>query len=211
MPIVRGETCRVCGRPIRVKRGALLPRKHLCYTCTHWEPRFAIARSAVIYDDFIRDLISRFKYEGQVTLGQALGRVLAQEVKGCSALNSYREIIPIPLHPETADKRSFNQALILAEEVADKTHRRVISDALVRLPGSALQHTLSGWKRKQGLAGQFHVTRPELVRGKKILLIDDILTTGSTLNEAAAALIKAGARRVAAATLAIGISEKDGF
>ncbi len=153
----------------------------------------------------------RFKYEGQIGLGKALGRLMAARLVDFSELKSYKLLIPIPLHPETAVSRSFNQALILATQVADKRNRRLAPHVLRRLPGSALQHTLSGRQRRQGLAGEFYVADPAPINGQRVLLIDDVLTTGSTLSEAARVLRRAGAKEVAGYTLAIGLSEKDGY
>lgn len=156
-------------------------------------------------------MIQRFKYGGDLRLGQAFGRLMAGHLQRFPELRSYKLIIPIPLHPETASERSFNQALILAQEIADKRHMKIAKDVLHRLPGSALQHTLTAWQRKQGLAGEFYLKNPGPVKGKKVLLIDDIMTTGSTLSEAARVLLRAGAKGVAGFTLAVGISEKDGY
>lgn len=159
----------------------------------------------------MRALIHRFKYQADLDLGRALGRVMAQQVDRYPILKKYQKIIPIPLHPEAANRRTFNQALILADQVADVTKGRVYPDVLLRLPGSALQHTLGRRQRKQGLAGEFFLARPELVGGQKILLIDDILTTGNTLSQAARVLLRGGATEVAAFTLAIGITVQDGY
>lgn len=200
--------CARCGRPLASRSAA---GKQLCYTCTRTEPRFRLSRSALVYTEEARALIHRFKYEGQVELGKALGRLMAARLGNYPELGRYKVVVPIPLHPETAVSRTFNQALILAAQVADKRNRRLVPYVLQRLPGSALQHTLSGRQRRQGLAGEFYVADPAPIKGRRILLIDDVLTTGSTLSEAARVLLRAGAKEVAGYTLAIGLAEKDGY
>jgi ComF family protein len=111
-------------------------------------------------------------------------------------------IIPVPLHPWRLWYRRYNQAALLAQSIAQQTGRHYNPDQLIRIRHTQLQGHLSKKHRYRNVAGVFKVTNPLEIKNKKILLIDDVLTTGATLESCTTTLLKAGAQEVSVLTLA---------
>lgn len=111
-------------------------------------------------------------------------------------------VLPVPLFPTRQRERSYNQAALLAEELAQRIDRRFDEQSLVRIRKTETQTHFNAVKRRENMAGAFSVARPEWVRQRCVLLVDDVMTTGATLHECAKALKKAGACKVWALTVA---------
>lgn len=155
--------------------------------------------SAALFAPPLREAIHAFKYEGVPQLAVAFGQHMAAawRASGLSA----DAIVPTPLHSTRQRKRGFNQSERLAQQVAALTNMALIADGLRRARRTEQQAHLSASERKANVAGAF-IARPDRVQGLSILVVDDVLTTGATLAECAAALYAAGARQVTALTLA---------
>jgi competence protein ComFC len=152
----------------------------------------------------VRDLIHRFKYGGEVWLGSLLSDVLAQglldpRLRG----RSFDAVVPVPLHPLRKREREFNQAEVLSRELARKSEL-TFCEALERVRYTVTQTHFDRRRRMQNLRNAFTVHRNATVQGKDVLLIDDVLTTGSTLDECSRVLLAAGAQSVRALTVARG-------
>ena len=152
----------------------------------------------------LRVLIHRFKYGGEVWIGDLLSDFLMQglrdsRLKGCS----FDAVVPVPLHPLRRREREFNQAEVLSRELARKSNL-AFSDPLERLRYTVTQTHFDRRRRMQNLRDAFKLRRNATVQGKDLLLVDDVLTTGSTLDECARVLLTAGARSVRALTVARG-------
>ncbi|MCX5694120.1 MAG: hypothetical protein NT014_03120 [Candidatus Omnitrophica bacterium] len=111
-------------------------------------------------------------------------------------------IIPIPLHSSRKREREFNQAEILSQEVANEFGKRVLANVLIRIKPTKTQTEFTFQQRCRNIEGCFMVTKPELINNTNLLLVDDVLTTAATANEAAKCLKAAGARKVLFLTLA---------
>ena len=111
-------------------------------------------------------------------------------------------IIPVPLHKSRLREREFNQAEILSQEVGKEFNKMILTDALIRSKPTKTQTELAIGERRQNVEKSFRVSRPEIIRDANLLLIDDVLTTGATSNEAARSLKEAGAKIVLLLTLA---------
>jgi len=111
-------------------------------------------------------------------------------------------VIPIPMHKSRQREREFNQAEILSQEVAREFNKKILTDLLIRVKPTKTQTELTFQKRCQNVEKCFSITKPELIKDTDLLLIDDVLTTGATSNEAARCLKEAGARKVLLLTLA---------
>lgn len=111
-------------------------------------------------------------------------------------------IIPVPLHPEKEKKRGFNQAGLLARELATRTQIKLVEDQLVKVRRTLAQTSLEAKGREKNLKGAFEVRNKEKIKDKIVLLVDDVFTTGSTLQACSLALRKAGALEVRALTVA---------
>ena len=152
----------------------------------------------------LRVLIHRFKYGGEVWIGDLLSDFLMQglrdsRLKGCS----FDAVVPVPLHPLRRREREFNQAEVLSRELARKSNL-AFSDPLERLRYTVTQTHFDRRRRMQNLRDAFGLRRRAPVQEKDVLLVDDVLTTGSTLDECARVLLEAGARSVRALTVARG-------
>lgn len=174
---------------------------HYCGPCLTKPPYFSKARAILRYDDESAKLIHAFKYGGK-TVARSTFCALAKRAAPFADLAPPELIVPVPLHRERLQSRGFNQALVLARFLFARERRRIAVNLLRRNRWTEPQTTLSGKERRQNLQGAFTVTKPEKVFGRRILLIDDVFTTGTTLNECAKILIENGAAQVEALTLA---------
>ena len=143
-----------------------------------------------------------FKYRGRKDLSVFLSREMARELERFPELSAYKFIVAVPLHPAKLRERGFNQAELLAGGLAPAAGLFHLEGAAARLRDTRSQTTLSKAERRANMAGAFGAAKPELVKGRSILLVDDVATTLATLEALAAALKNAGAKAVAAYTLA---------
>lgn len=176
----------------------------LCRTCTDRTPPFAAARALAVFEGSVRTAVHRLKYQGRRELGPVLGRMLAAFVREAPALGEADLVVPVPLHASRERERGFNPALLLAAAVAEALDLPLLPSGLERTVPTAPQSALGLRQRWANVAGAFSVpaTGAGMVRGRAVLLVDDVMTSGATAAECAAALRRAGAGRVAVVTLA---------
>lgn len=153
-----------------------------------------------LYEDPVKEVIHRFKYQGNTACLPSFGR-MARNMPELAAMADADWIVPVPLHPKRLRERGFNQALLLARAFFPKD-RRIAHDLLVRTRLTEPQTNFNGNARRRNLKNAFGVVSPHHLHGKKILLIDDVFTTGTTVNECARVLKKNGAAEVMVLTLA---------
>ncbi|MDO8804475.1 MAG: ComF family protein [Elusimicrobiota bacterium] len=188
--------CKACGLPLYDGGGA-------CRDCRGGAPRsLALARSAFVFNPQLRSLVHAFKYRAREDLAGFLAGEMAAALPGFPELAPYSFAVAVPLHPAKRRERGFNQAELLAAGLAARGNLFHLEGAAARTRNTPSQTTLSKGDRKANMAGAFSVGKPELVRGRNILLVDDVATTLATLEELASELKKAGAKSVAAYTLA---------
>jgi len=176
---------------------------HYCGSCLDAPPPFLRHRSFGRYRGALRDVILLYKFRGYAVLG----RVLAE--KSFSALDRDEGLwwgepilVPVPLHPKREKERGFNQSALLARELARRSGLGIEGKVLVRTRNAPPQSTLEAAARARNVRGVFAVKRPERVRGRAVILVDDVYTTGATLKECAGTLLRAGAAEVRGITLA---------
>jgi ComF family protein len=162
---------------------------------------FEEARSFASHEGKLRALVQRLKYDGYRPLARPLARFLAHAAEQLSE-QSFDIVVPVPLHRKRERQRGFNQAEILAKELARLRKIPLGSRDCMRVRDTPPQTGLRAAERRKNVAGAFAVPHPERVQGKRVLLIDDVLTTGATASACAQALRKAGAKGVWVATLA---------
>ena len=188
--------CRWCGKTFPKAAG----NNHLCGYCLQHSWRFTTARSVIQYQGVLTSAIQSFKYgENRSVLSTFVG--LKESLPHLRDMVVPDLILPVPLHPERLRQRGFNQALVLAKAFFPDQQAKIHSSALVRSRRTRPQTGLSGTARRKNIKGAFAVVH-DMVAGRKVLLIDDVFTTGTTVNECARVLCKAGAREVHALTLA---------
>lgn len=165
-------------------------------------PAFDRARAAVLFDAVARDLVHGLKYADRLDLAAPMGRLMAQA--GRELLADAGMLVPVPLHPLRLWRRRFNQAALLARRVSRASGVPVRADLLRRRRATTTQTHLDRAERRANVAGAFHVpaaAAPSLA-GTRVVLVDDVYTTGATLDACARALRQAGAARVDALTFA---------
>lgn len=150
----------------------------------------------------LRQVIHRFKYGRQASLGKPLGRLMAQACQPWERAPGSDLILPVPLHPRRLRWRGFNQSVLLGREVGRAWNVPIDPFILTRKTETAPQSTLSLRERGPNVKGAFAVAPGRSVARMRVLLVDDIYTSGATLNECTGVLLRAGAREVRALTLA---------
>lgn len=205
--------CPQCTAGIRYIRSPLCPRcgipfttpereDRLCGECLVTQRPFAIARAVGLYEDTLLTAIHLFKYRGRIGIGKILGNIMADFAVGIWDMKVFSMIMPVPLHRKRLRERGFNQAVILARRIAKRFSLPLDFLTLRREFFTEPQVGLGYEERSVNVRGAFTVRKAERTTGKRILLVDDVYTTGSTLTECARTLLDAGADSVAVLTLA---------
>ena len=193
-----GGACRVCGAPVPAKT----PHAFVCEACASHPPPYERTCSAMDYAAPFDLLIQAFKYNRATWLAEDFADLLHGAVRAHLDGAAVDSVIPVPLHPNRQRRRGYNQSSILARALARRINRRFDESSLARVRDTPKQSRLSGDERRRNLKGAFAVVRAPFVRGRTILLVDDVTTTGSTLAAAAEPLRAAGAAHIWCATLA---------
>lgn len=204
--LLKSPLCRVCGLPFE----SGVAEDHTCGDCLTSLNRFDLARSCGRYDQGLKHLIHGFKYKNIPQLASPLGVLLAWGFENYFSEHRFDLILPVPLHPRRMRQRGFNQAYLLAREafagkngpIPSRPLPAVECGLLVRARATLPQTGLGRELRRKNLRNAFKVTRPEKVKKRSILLVDDVYTTGATVNECARTLKNAGARKVGVLSLA---------
>lgn len=176
---------------------------HLCGDCLTERPPFTRHRSGGRYEGIVKDLVLLYKYRGFEVLARTLADFVLRGPGGAADLWSGIEaVVPVPLHPAKERKRGFNQAALLARELAGRMGRPVVNKRLIKTRPTSAQTSLQAKERETNLSGVFRVRKAGGLEGKAVLLVDDVYTTGSTLRECSRTLRKAGVEEVRAVTIA---------
>jgi len=194
----RGPVCFCCGRFLE---GA--GEDHLCAKCLDRPPAFSRHRSCGRYDGVLKDLILLFKYGRVPVLSPVLGRFAAESLGAETEVwEGLDYIVPVPLHRKRRRERGFNQSQLLAGDLARIQGLEVLERCLVKVRNAPPQTSLEGSGREGNVRGAYAAKRTRKIAGKRLLIVDDVFTTGSTLRECSRVLMSAGAREVRALTLA---------
>lgn len=185
--------CQSCGIPFSDSYAAHEDGL-ICGACTAHAPAFDRARAVLVYDDNSRSLVTSLKYADRTDLAPALARWMARA--GTSLIDDADIILPVPLHRWRLLMRKYNQSSYLARSISRLTGLPVEYGLLRRVKATQSQGRLSAAARRRNVAAAFSVSRPDQVVGKRVIIVDDVLTTGATLNACAATLRKAGAQAV---------------
>jgi ComF family protein len=195
--------CAVCGIPLK----STAHEGDWCVTCAASPPHFSKARAVARYsprgdddDQVVPSIIRRHKYGLDQSLAHALAECLANPLP--LAGGDYDIVVPVPLHHARLRWRGFNQAAMLGAAVAERLALPLDVATLVRTRATTPQTAQDHRERGLNVHGAFAVRRAPRVAGRRILLVDDVMTTGATADECARTLLEAGARRVDVLTLA---------
>jgi ComF family protein len=190
--------CSRCDRPFPSSIATTYSPHHVCQFCAERPPSYTKAWTLYPYTPPLQHAIRLFKYQGKVSLAAPLASLM---IAGLPPLDSIDVIMPVPLHIGRLRQREFNQSLLLADHIGRRLDIPVAYTNLTRTASTPAQTTLSRKSRLKNLSRVFAVRRPDEVVNRRILLIDDVFTTGTTVNECAKALRRAGSADVFALTL----------
>lgn len=196
-PWITSPLCPLCGRPFMDSAGS---PDHLCGECLRSVFKFNSARSAVLHSGIVRDRVHEFKFGGRLEWVPALAELLAVAYTA-GGFPAPDLVLPVPLHPRRLKQRGFNQSGLLAREFARKLGLAVSFGMLARRHWTEPQTRLNREQRLKNVRGAFEVRAGGDVAGLRVLLLDDVYTTGSTLSECARALKRKKASEVHALTV----------
>ena len=202
--LVAHPFCTICGRPFPDSSG----EDHVCGVCLARNPQFARAHSWACYpreeatEHPLRQVIQKFKYGRKVALGKPLGRLMARGCEEFLLTCKAETIIPVPLHPRRLRWRGFNQSVLLARQIGRAYNLPLDCFALYRKMDTPPQTQLPEEDRRKNMRGAFALSGKTAVKGKCLLLVDDVYTSGATVNECSRVLKQGGARAVFVLTLA---------
>ena len=196
MPFIRAPRCSACGKPLE----AAVDR--LCPDCREYGHDFDQALSVFEYSVSVRELVHRYKYDKEFSLSRTLGFFLSEllQESGWQA----DVIVPVPLHKNRLKSRGFNQATLLGDYLSCHHGIPCMDDLLIRRIDTKTQTGFNRWERAENLRNAFAVVQPDPIRGKNILLIDDVYTTGATADSCSRVLRQSGAQRIYVLTIATG-------
>lgn len=189
-----GENCCPrCGKP---------NPGEICYDCATHDFAFREARALWLYTPSIRALIHALKYQGMTRVAGALLDMAEDGWQDWPIFRDAETIVPIPLHPVRQRQRGYNQAECIARALSHRCGLPVADHAAIRMKATPSQTQLLPDERRKNLESAFHVEKPNAIRGKTVLIVDDVMTTGATVNSLSKALTTCGAREVLVFTIA---------
>ena len=189
MSWITGPKCTCCGYPFPMELS--LPDGAMCPVCASGKCELDWIRSACVYDDVSRAAMLPFKHGGRVHYARFMSRAMIWALRDISDID-VDIVMPVPLARGRLFKRGYNQATLLARPIANVMGVKLDIDSVRRRYRPDMGHK-NARQRAENIHGVFSVTRPDAIRCKKILLVDDVMTTGATFAELRRVLIRAGA------------------
>jgi ComF family protein len=196
---LEGPICPCCGRPFDSRLALAHSPGHVCGPCQVSPPAYDRAFSPYRYEGVLAKAIHLYKYKHRSVLAAPLAQLM---LVWQPRLPTCDIVLPVPLHPSRLRAREYNQALLLAAPIAASLSLPLSLDHLVRVRATLPQTALNRSERADNVRRAFDVRRPQELEDRRVLLIDDVLTTGSTVNECAKALRRAKAKAIVVLTLA---------
>jgi len=198
LKFIKEKTCDKCGKPL--DELYLIGR---CPECISNENYYTKAVSCIEYNELAKKIIYNLKYYKKRYISYHVAEIIFDRLME-SNIYDFDIIVPVPLHKDKERERSFNQASIISKYIGAMTKTHVVNRALIRSKNTLTQNQLTKEERKENLKGAFDVINRDRIKNKNILLIDDIYTTGATINECSKILLENGALDIYVATLATG-------
>ncbi|MDO4541045.1 MAG: ComF family protein [Syntrophomonadaceae bacterium] len=192
----RGPVCDICGRYIAAPG--------LCADCHRERPEFGLARAVGPYEQAYRIAVKVYKFMGRRKLAWPMGKMMAEVILAEPGFWPIDVLVAVPISKNSMDQRGFNQTDLLARQISRHLKIPFVRDAITRVREVSPQRELSREEREQNLKNAFEIRNAAQVAGKRIVLVDDVYTTGSTARECTRDLLDAGAERVSIITWATG-------
>ena len=190
--------CSICCEPFKSNE----EEDHLCEKCLRKRPYYDELRAPYLYEEALMDAIQLIKYSGKSYIIKSLGPILGEFAKIWINNRNDMIIIPVPLHRKKIKERGFNQSALLVKTISPILEIETDFFTLIRTRYTKSQAGLNLDERRKNVKGAFEVRGDKNIKGKSVILVDDVATTGNTLNECARILKKAGAEKVLGLTLA---------
>lgn len=197
---VQPPFCSQCGDPV----SGYIDHEYICSFCADNHPAFDKARSVARYEGVVRQMLRDLKYNDAVWYARDLARMLEICARAHYDVSAIDVISAVPLYGSRQRQRGYNQSKVLAAELAKLMHKPFISKGFRRTRPTPTQTDLTAGERLANVKDAFTAASRGWIEGKRILLIDDVMTTGATVHEASRALKNSGAARVYALTVARG-------
>lgn len=197
--IIFPTTCGICNR---------INRESLCNECYKEIKKYEIKNyldgsfHLLRYDGLIRDKMIAYKFNDNAYLYKMFVKIILDNKKACDFLVNYDIIIPVPIHSKRKKERGYNQSALIAKEIAKNIDIELYTDVLKKHINNTRQSELRGEERKNNVQGAYYIDNAEKVMNKKVLILDDIYTTGCTVNECRKTLQQAIPQRVGIFTVA---------
>lgn len=193
--------CKICGTPFESEEEIALSKHFICPNCASKKHYTRLNRSAVVYDDFSKKALLSFKFHDKISLSKLFAKWL--KIAGKDILEQGVDvIIPVPLSYRRLFKRKYNQSAVLAFNLSKLIDIPVLTNVLIKTRHTKPQASLKENLRSKNIKNAYSIKKSEKIKGKRVLLIDDIMTTGSTLSECAKTLLRAGVKSVDTLTIA---------
>jgi ComF family protein len=199
LPFIEGKVCQKCGKPIQDS-----DHRTTCFDCIKNSHVYDRGWAVFAYEGMVKDAIYRFKYGGHKEYGKYLGKLMAEKIKYQISEEGFDLIIPIPIHKRRKKERGYNQAEELAKSISSELGIPMDPFILARVKETSPQSGLSIVQRQNNIKKAFKIDDTINLHQMKILLIDDIYTTGTTINYCADLLKERGAKKVFFLSLSIG-------
>ncbi len=195
---LQNPACKICFEPFEFK----VDDEIICGACAQKNPEYFKALSVLKYDKNSKILITKFKYFDQTNLAKYFSKLMTKQAE--EILPDIDFIAPIPLHKIRILKRKYNQSALLAKNIAKQSDKKLIIDLLIRTKNNKPQAHLDQKARQKNVAGIFKLKEKYFnsIKEKNILLIDDVITTGATVESCCKVLKKAGVNKIYVLTLA---------
>jgi ComF family protein len=204
--LIESPMCTCCGMPFKARVG----EDHLCGDCSLSPKAYRMARALLVYHQSILNLVHCYKYKGKIQLAEPLSAIMLTAFRRFWEGQRVDVILPVPLHPSRLKNRGFNQVFLLmrnwqkppGKEAFHLSTVQIERNVLLRTANTAPQTSLGRKERLTNIQNAFSIRMHQKIEGKAVLLVDDVYTTGATVNECARILLKGGAKHVDVLTLA---------
>ena len=154
------------------------------------------------YEEIIRNKIIEYKFNDKPYLYRMFSKIIIEDKKSCEFLNSYDIIIPVPVHKTRKKSRGYNQSELIAKELAKRLNLKFYSDVLIKINNNKVQSKLNKKERMKNVKNVYKIINKQRINNKNIIILDDIYTTGATINECIKELIKADVNKIGVLILA---------
>lgn len=198
LQFIKKPMCNICGDAFQFS----IDDKAICAKCLSTKPYYDKALCCFIYNKTISRAILEFKFYHKTFLSKFFAKFLIVTIK--EIINDVDYIIPIPMSLQRLRWRGFNQSLLLVKQIAKLTNKQIIADLIIKIKHTEAQSKLNHKERKQNLNSAFKTNKKylEVIKNKNILIIDDVITTGTTVNNCSKVLKKAHVNKVFVASIA---------